>query len=151
MTEEEEIRVRTLENEVADLKKRLDDLINGMVDTIKNHPIWKHGKIPEVKHGEEANTESVRSVESLKSMMPTEEMKRSFSPEEIDRFLKLCCYLKSYTLEVLDFLDQTDKVIDIRNRLKNTTIWNEIFDLSILGIGEQLRQLKEEKGIKRYI
>ena len=146
MTEEEEIRVGRLEGEVDILRQRLDDLINGMVDTIKNHPIWKHD---EVKNGRKDKMESVECVESVESMEPMEEALQLFSPEGIDKFLKLCDHLKCYTLEVLSSLDQTDNVIDIRNKLKNATIWNEIFDLSILGIGEQLRQLEEKEAIKR--
>jgi hypothetical protein len=80
--------------------------------------------------------------------MTEEEKIRFVKLEKEEKFLKLCDRLKSYMLEVLDSLDQTDDVVDIINRLKNATIWNEIFDLSILGIGEQLRQLKEKKGIK---
>lgn len=50
MTEEEEMRVGRLEEHVDLLTKRLDELINGMVDTIKNHPIWKHGEMSDIKN-----------------------------------------------------------------------------------------------------
>lgn len=139
MTEEEKIRVVKLEGEVDVLRKRVDDLINGIVDTIKNHPIMKHGKTPDMKSERRDNMEKVESTEKTIDLL---------GPEGIEKFLKLCDRLKYYMLEVLDSLDQTDDVVGIRNRLKNTTIWNEIFDLSILGIGEQLRQLKEKRGIK---
>lgn len=68
-----------------------------------------------------------------------------WSFEEMDKFLKLCRNLKSYGLEVLDCLDQTDYVKDLKNRLNSATIWNEIFDISILVMKEQIKQL-EEKG-----
>lgn len=70
-----------------------------------------------------------------------------WSPEKIDKFLKLCDDLKSYASEMLDSLEQTDNVKDIKNRLNNATSWNDIFDISILGIKEQLRQLEEKEHI----
>jgi hypothetical protein len=149
MTEEEEIRVGRLEGEVDILRQRLDDLINGMVDTIKNHPIWKHNEMSDVKNEREDKMKSVESVESMESMESMEGASQVFGPEKISKFLKLCDDLRCCVLEVLDSLDQTEDVVHLRNRLKNATIWNEIFDLSILGIGEQLRQLKEKETIKR--
>lgn len=67
------------------------------------------------------------------------------SPEGTTKFLKLCDNLKSFVLQILERADQTDNVKDLKNRLNNATVWNEIFDISILAIKEYLEQL-EEKG-----
>ena len=72
-----------------------------------------------------------------------------FSPKEMDNFLGLCNDLKSFMLNFLDSLDQTDNVRDIKNRLSNATVWNEIFDLSILTMGEKIKQLEEKKALGR--
>lgn len=157
MTEEEEIRIGRLEGEVDILRQRLDDIVNGIVDTIKNHPLFKDDEMPEVKNERKDKmepaepVESVESMKSVGSMESVESMEGAlqlFSPEGIDKFLKSRDHLKSYVLEVLSYLDQTDDVVNLRNRLKNATVWNEIFDISILGIGEQVRQLKEKEAIK---
>lgn len=63
MTEEEENRIGNLEGEVDILKKRLDELVNGMVDTIKNHPIWKHDEVSDIKNEEvETKGETMKIV-----------------------------------------------------------------------------------------
>jgi hypothetical protein len=133
MTEDEEIRVGRLEGEVDILRQRLDDLINGMVDTIKNHPIWKHGEMSKIKDEEKDKIKCSEGPIQL------------FSPEGITKFLKLCDNLKYCMLEILECADQTDSVKDLKNRLKEATTWNVIFELSILGVKENIRQL-EEKG-----
>jgi hypothetical protein len=167
MTEEEEIRVGRLEGEVDILRQRLDEVVNGIVDTIKNHPLFKDDKMSNIKSEKKDKTESAKSakpvefvesmesgksVESMRSIESMESMEGSlqlFSPDGINKFLKLCDHLKSYVLKVLDSLDQTDEVINLENRLKNATVWDEVFDLSTLGIGEHLRQLEEKEDIKR--
>lgn len=75
-------------------------------------------------------------------IMATEE---AWTPEKIDNFLKLCRDLKSYVSTMLDTLDQTDYVKDLKNRIDNATIWNDIFDISILAMGELVKQLEEKK------
>lgn len=115
------------------LTKRLDDLINGMVDTIKNHPIWKHEEMSNIKHGDKVEMNDQEGPLQL------------FTPEGTNKFLELCSDLKYDTLKILENIDQTDRVKVIKSRLKDATVWNNIFDLSILGIKEQIIQL-EEKG-----
>jgi len=74
-----------------------------------------------------------------------------WSPKKMDNFLKLCRDLKSYVSKMLDTLDQTDYVNDLRHRIDNATIWNDIFDISILAMAELVKQLEEKeiKEIKR--
>lgn len=136
LTVEEEIRLRRLEESVDLLTKRLDELIDGMVSTIKNHPIWKRDEVSNMKNEKKDEAEPLEGALQL------------FSPEGIEKFFKLCENLKLYVLKVLDSLDQTDHVKDLKNRLKNATVWNEIFDVSILGIAEQLGQLEEKRGVE---
>jgi hypothetical protein len=58
MSEEEENRIRKLEEDVDVLTKRLDNFINGVVDTIKNYPIWKNDKISEQKNEEKVEKDT---------------------------------------------------------------------------------------------
>jgi hypothetical protein len=133
LTEEEENRIGRLEGQVDLLEKKLDDLINGMIDTIKNHPIWNKDKISNIK-SEEKEKKNDREF-SL----------QLFSPEGIDKFLKLCDNLKTVALQILESAIQTDNVKYLKNRLDNATVWNEIFELSISAIKECTKQF-EEKG-----
>lgn len=131
LTEEEEERIGRLEGQVDLLEKKLDDLIKGMVDAIKNHPVWNHDKNSNIKSGEK------------EKMNDQEGPLQLFTPEGLNKFLELCYNLKSETLQILENMDQTDNVKYIKNRLRDATVWNEIFDWSILGIKEQLGQLKK--------
>jgi len=133
MTEEEENRLRKLEGEVDALTKRLDDIVDGIVGTIKNHPIWKHDEVPFM------TTERKNEIECLEGPL------QICSTEGIAKFLKLCGDLKSFVLQILDGVVQTDDIKDIKNRLNDATVWNEIFDISMLAIKECVEQL-EEKG-----
>jgi hypothetical protein len=133
MTEEEENRLRKLEGEVDTLTKRLDDIVDGIVSTIKNHPIWKHKEVPFI------TTERKNEIEC------SEGPSQLFSPEGITKFLKLCDNLKSFSLQTLERAVQTDEIKDLKNRLNDATVWNEIFDISMLAIKECVEQL-EEKG-----
>ena len=135
LTEEEENRIGRLEGEVDVLTKRLDDLINGMVDTIKNHPIWKHDGMSNIKNEEKDKVKHVKEPFQM------------FDAKEANEFLELCYNLKYCTMEILEHIDQTDHVKDIKNRLREATAWNIMFDLSILGIGEHIRQLKEKGDV----
>ncbi len=78
-------------------------------------------------------------------IMETEE---AWTPEKMEKFLKLCGDLKSLMLCLLDSLDQTDSVKDLRNRLNNTTIWNDIFDISISIMDEYIKQIEKKGGVK---
>lgn len=74
--------------------------------------------------------------------METEE---GWNPEKMEKFLKTCDDLKSLMLQLLDSLDQTDNAKDLKNRLNNTTIWNDIFDISILTMGEYIKQIEKRR------
>lgn len=58
LTEEEENRIGRLEGEVDILTKRLDDLVGGIVDTIKNRPIWKN-EISDIKNEEKVKKNAI--------------------------------------------------------------------------------------------
>ena len=72
-----------------------------------------------------------------------------WTPEKAERFIKLCGHLKSCMLQLLDSLDQTDYVKDLKKRLNSTTIWNEIFDISILTMDEYIKYI-EKKGEAKH-
>lgn len=81
-------------------------------------------------------------------MVNVMEKEEVWTPEKMEKFLKLCDHLKSYMLKLLDSLDQTDYIKDLKNRLNNTTIWNVIFDISILIVNEYIKQIEKKGDIK---
>jgi hypothetical protein len=97
MTIEEEMRIRRLEEQVNLLEKRLDELIDGMVSTIRDHPIWKHKEVPfipteikdktEKKNTERINNDIIRDIRENLGIGPDDTSKddeiNRMSPDEI--------------------------------------------------------------------
>lgn len=92
--------------------------------------------MPDTKNEEDDKMESIEGGIQLSIL------------EKINKFSKLCDNLKSCVLKLLESLDQTDNVNDIRNMLNNAKYWNEIFDASILGMKELVVQMKEKGDVK---
>ena len=58
MTVEEVTRVRRLEERVDLLENRFDELIGGVIDTIKKHRLWDDNKILDSKNENKDEIES---------------------------------------------------------------------------------------------